>query len=46
MAEYLERREEARITERLNAVYGHPEAPARPGLPAPERPASSRLDYW
>lgn len=46
MTEYLERREEARITARLNAVYAHPEAPAAQGLPTPERLSSSRLDHW
>ena len=46
LTEYLARREEARITQRLNAVYGSRESGGRPELPAPERLASSRLDLW
>ena len=46
MTEYLARREETRITERLNAVYAAQQTPITPELPVPDRPAASRLDHW
>ena len=47
VAEYLGRREEARITERLNAVYAAPDPRTEPELlPRPDRLAASRQDHW